>query len=148
MNNGNGITFIRTAGRNSGGISFRILLVAVTMILVGGSLFILLEKQKRGNRMDHRKAIELSDYGFQQVMEQAFEKLQNDPEQITGIARTEYNKGWYRVSVSTARKDSTLTLAIESEGCSGKQSVVQNKNIILLRTCVDGDSVWMPEMKK
>ncbi len=148
MNTDNGKTYNRIADSDTGGMSLRILLVAVTLILIGGSLFFLLEKQKKVNRINHRKAIELSDYGFQQVMEQTFEKLQNDPEQITGIAKTEYNRGWYKVSVSTTRKDSTLLLAIESEGCSGKQSVVQERNIILFRTFFEGDSVWMPEMKR
>lgn len=123
-----------------GGIPFRILLVFSTLIVIGIVVFFMLEYQKKINKIDHRKAIELSDYGIQKVMEQA-----SDPAQIKGIIKTEYNGGWYKVDVSTSRSDSTLLISIESEGSSGTQSVVQEKNICFYRSIIDGDSVWVPK---
>lgn len=129
---------------STGGIPFRILLVVLTLLIVGGSLYVLLEKQKEESAIDHRKATELSDYGLQQFMEQILEKLQAN-KSIEGIKKTDYNGGWYRVTVTASRSDSVLTLAIESEGCSGKQTVARNEKITLYRSVVDGDSLWIPQ---
>ncbi len=126
----------------SGGISFRILLILVTLILIGCSLFLLLENQKKKNKIFHRKAIELSDLGIQQIMENISDKLNSDPSQIQSIPKTEYGEGWYKVEVSATRKDSILSLIIKSEGNVESQSAMRKESIYLKRSVVNGDSVW------
>ena len=132
--------------KSDGGIPLRILLILITLSLVGGSLFFMLENQKKINKINHRKAVELSDYGFQELGKKAFDNATGvDPEKIEGIARTEYDGGWFAVSVSTTRKNDVLSVEIKSEGRYDTQSAVQKKTITFRRETLDsGDSAWVP----
>ena len=133
----------------NGGIPSRVTFVLITLIIIGSVLFLLLENQRKVNKYHHRKAIELSDYGLQQMMVQVGEHLGNDPTKIKGIVKTEYDEGWYKVDVTISQKDSVLTLAIESKGHSGSQEAVRKENIFLYRSIVEGDSaVWLPKQNK
>lgn len=131
--------------RCNGGIPFRILLILFTLLLVGGSLFFMLENQKKKNKIEHRKALELSDYGFQELGKKAFNgETGIDPEKIEGIEKKEHEGGWYAVTVSTTRNDSILSVVIESEGGFGTQSAVQKKTIQFKREVLNtDDSIWV-----
>jgi len=131
---------------DSGGIPFRILLVVLTLIIVGGSLYVLLESQKRKNKIDHRKATELSEYGLQLFMEQILEKLNTEGD-IEGIQKTDYDDGWYRVTVETSRSDTALHLTILSEGGSGKQVVERTQKITLYKSKEDDNAQWRPKVE-
>ena len=133
--------------RDTGGIPFRILLVVLTLILVGGSIYLLLENQKRKNKVDHRKATEFCDYGLQLVMEQLLQKI-NTNEPVSGIEKTNYDGGWYKVLVTTSRSDSLLELSIQSIGGCGKQTVDRKEKVALYRSLVEGDSLWVPRMQR
>jgi len=131
-----------------GGIRSRVTFVIITLVVIGSVLFLFLENQRKINKYHHRKAIELSDYGLQQMMEQVGEHLRKDPTKIAGIEKTEYDEGWYKVEVTISQKDTVLTLAIESKGHSGSQEAVRKENVLLCRTTVEGDSVWLPQQSK
>ncbi len=133
----------------NGGVPFRILMIIFTLLLVGGSLFFMLENQKKKNKIDHRKAIELSDYGFQELGKKTFnEEERINPEKIVGIEKKEHDGGWYAVTVSTSRSDTILSVLIESEGKFGTQSSVQKKTIQFKREILDDvDSIWVPLSK-
>ena len=139
----------KTIGNCNGGIPSRVTFVLITLIIIGSVLFFLLENQRKINKYHHRKAIELSDYGLQQMMVQVGEYLGGDPTKIKGIEKTEYDDGWYKVDVEILPKDSVLTLAIESKGHSGSQDAARKENIFLYRSVVEGDSViWLPKQQK
>jgi len=129
---------------DTGGVPFRILLVILTLIIVGGSLYVLLESQKKRNKIDHRKATELCDYGLQLFMEQILEKLNTEGD-IEGIQKTDYDNGWYKVAVETSRSDTVLILTIKSEGGSGKQIVEREQKITLYRSMENGNAQWRPK---
>ncbi len=133
---------------NRGGVPIRILFILVTFLLIGGSLFLMLENQKNKNKIAHRKAIELSDYGLQQMMMKISEQLNDDPSQIQGINKTEFNEGWYTVAVSVTQESDILTFSIESEGHVGTQSGLQKRKVTLKQSVVDGDTTWMPLPKE
>lgn len=136
-------------GNCNGGIPSRVTFVLITLIIIGSVLFVLLENQRKVNKYHHRKAIELSDYGLQQMMVQVGENLGDDPTKIKGIAKIEYDEGWYKVNVKILQEDSILTLAIESKGHSGSQEAVRKMNVFLYRSIVEGDSViWLPKQNK
>ena len=149
---------MKVSGRNfsgknifncNGGIPSRVTFVLITLIIIGCVIFFLLENQRKINKYHHRKAIELSDYGLQQMMVLVGEYLGGDPTKIKSIEKTEYNDGWYKVDVEIVQKDSLLTLAIESKGHSGSQDAVRKEDIYLYRSVVEGDSViWLPRQHK
>ena len=139
----------KVIGNDNGGILSRVSFVLVTLILIGSVLFFLLENQRKVNKYHHRKAIELSDYGLQQIMVQVGEYLGDDPAKIKGIAKTEYDEGWYSVKVKILPADSVLTLAIESKGHSGSQEAVRKENIFLYRSTGEDDSeIWLPKQNR
>lgn len=109
----------------------------------------MLENQKKKNKIDHRKAVELSDYGFQKLGKKAFDgEAGVDPEKIAGIDKTPHEGGSYAVTVSTSRKNLVLSVLIESEGAFGTQTAIQKKTIQFSRDVLDsGDSVWVPQSK-
>lgn len=129
-----------------GGVSFRIILVAATLCLIGGSMFFIIDKQNKKSKTNHRKAIELSDYGFQFVMERESLQLSKDPSKIKGVERTEYNNGWYKVSITTTLVDSLYKIDIESKGTSGAQTVIQKKKITLKKLVDTDEIVWIPQL--
>jgi len=133
--------------KKRGGISTRILLVIFTLFILASSVFYLLEKQKKVYEINHRKAVELCEYGFQQCMEQLIEKLHNDYTLIHSINKTDYDGGWYKVDVSSDRKGDQLMLTITAIGNKGTQSATKKEVINLTRTVMNGDSVWVPTKK-
>ncbi len=139
---------LKVLNSSKGGIWSRVTFVIITLVVIGSVLFLFLENQGKINKYHHRKAIELSDYGLMQMMEQVGEHLREDPTKITGIEKTEYDEGWYKVEVTISQKDTALTLAIESKGHSGSQEAVRKENILLYRSTIEGDSVWLPQQSK
>jgi hypothetical protein len=125
-----------------GGIRSRVSFAIITLVVIGSVLFLFLENQRKLNKYNYEKAIMISEYGFQQAMQQAYKQL-NSNETIEGIEKTEYDEGWYEVDMSSSRKDSILTLIVRSKGMCGKQSVVKEESIPLIRSFKDNDSVWI-----
>ena len=132
----------------NGGISIRIAFVLLTLFLVGLSVYFLLEKQRKTYKINHRKAIEFCEYGFQSYMAELYEKLQDDPTNLTGIPKTEYNDGWYKVDVVTTYENEHLRVFIISTGSKGTQSVTKKESITLLRSEENGETMWIPLKKK
>ena len=132
--------------KKRGGISIRILFIIFTLAVLASSVYFLLEKQRKASEINHRKAVELCEYGFQQFMQQLIKKL-NDNASITGIKRTDYDGGWYKVDVSSKRKGSQLILNITSIGSKGTQSATKEEVIYLTRSVLNGDSLWTPLKK-
>lgn len=134
-------------GNCNGGIPSRVTFVLITLIIIGSVLFVLLDNDRKISKYNHEKAIIISEYGFQQAMQQAYTQL-NDNKKIKGIEKTEYDEGWYKVDVSSSLSDSILILIVESEGNCGNQSVVKKENISLIRSFRDDDSVWVHRENK
>lgn len=126
----------------NGGIRSRVTFAIITLVVIGSVLFLFLENQRKLNKYNYEKAIMISEYGFQQAMQQAYRQLNNNAK-IEGIEKTEYDEGWYEVEILSSRKDSILTLAVKSKGSCGKQSVVKEESIPLVRSFKDNDSVWI-----
>ena len=134
--------YVKVLDSKYGGIRSRVTFAIITLVVIGSVLFLFLENQRKLNKYNYEKAIMISEYGFQQAMQQAYKQLNNN-EKIEGIDKTEYDEGWYEVDMSSSRKDSILTLIVKSKGICGKQSVVKEESIPLIRSFKDNDSVWI-----
>ena len=135
-------------GNCNGGIPSRVTFVLITLIIIGSVLFVLLDNDRKISKYNHEKAIIISEYGFQEMMEQVGKYLRDDPSKIKDIEKTEYDEGWYKVDVSTSLDDSILTLIVKSEGNCGNQSLVKKDSIFLIRSFRDDDSVWMRKQNR
>jgi len=130
---------------DSGGISLRIILILITLILVGAGTYYILEKNNKKNMINHRKALECSDYGLQQIMILASDNIYKNPLKICSIPKTKYGDGWYRVTVHSVRKEDIITITIISEGITDSQSASQEKTVILHQIIEQsGDTIWKP----
>lgn len=132
----------------NGGVSFRITLIIFSMLVIGFSIFFLIENQRKTKKNSHRKATELCDYGLQKVMADALGKINSDTAKLNSIPKTLFRDGWYKVNVTISKKDTIMTLIIESEGCVKSQSVVQKKEVCLYQTMIDSNIVWVPQHMK
>jgi hypothetical protein len=120
-----------------GGIMARVLLAVFTLIIVGVFIKVFLDKKEEGHKYHYENALRIAEYGLGQALMQ----LGQNPSWRTGLPRTSYNEGWYRVSLSTRTARDTLFLAVESEGCSGP--VVRTTSRSFVRTISPrGDTTW------
>ncbi|MBN1981224.1 MAG: hypothetical protein JW795_06810 [Chitinivibrionales bacterium] len=125
-------------------VFLRIVWAGLTLLSVGIVVYSALNYQQRESVFNHRKAIELCDYGLQKVFESSFTALSTDPTAIGSIAKTSYNGGWYSVKVTVIPNDSLCTITLISEGHMASQSVKQTKNVQLRRSFENGQAVWVP----
>ncbi len=133
---------------NSGSILSRIIIALVTLIVIGGALYFLLKKKEEINKDDHRKAEVISDYGLQLVMTRINESLNGDPAKIGNVEKTEYEQGFYEVLVKTGLKDSILTISVEAKGYCGDQIFSRKEDVVLCRTLMDSQTVWVPKIDR
>jgi hypothetical protein len=119
-----------------GGVRIRILVALLTLIAVGTMLGLVLKNHQRTLRINHRKAQEVSDFGLQQAMM----RLHGNPDWNEGIPRTEYDGGWFEVSLARRNSGDTLFLTVAVTGGSG--SVVRNQVIELFRLANERETHW------
>jgi hypothetical protein len=88
--------------------------------------------------VDYRKAVEISEYGLLKAMS----RLRLEPGWDSGFGKTQYNDGYFAVTVTKHNTDTTRLLTIESQGFCG--SMVQT-HAYELRLAADSaaDSQWI-----
>jgi hypothetical protein len=136
--------FERLPMKESTRLAIRIIWASMTLVIVGGIVYYVLDYQQRESVFNHRKAIELCDYGLQKIFETSFAALSSDPTRIASIEKTIHNGGWYKVEVTVIPRDSLCTITLVSEGHMASQSVRQTKNVQLRKSLEQGDVVWVP----
>jgi hypothetical protein len=120
-----------------GGVGIRILLIAATVAAVALAIFWFLDKGQQDQEVLNRKAVETGEYGL--LM--ALQRLKDNPSWCEGLDRTEYESGWYTVSVKRQAGQDTTFLVVESVGHAGQ---VARKQGCILRLEKNGsDSVWV-----
>ncbi|MBN1578902.1 MAG: hypothetical protein JW913_20240 [Chitinispirillaceae bacterium] len=120
-----------------GGVRLRAVIVLITLCIVGGAIYSLLHQFGRNQQINHRKALEISEYGLMV----ALQKVQAGPSAIDGIPRKEYEEGWYRVSLNRYVRNDTVFLALRSEGHAG--SVTEQRECVLRLNTIGPDTSWV-----
>ena len=121
-----------------GGVVVRALIVVVTLCIVGGAIYYLLLSFGRDQEAYHRKALAISEYGLQVVLQQ----LQSGASVSEVVPKTEYDKGWYRVTFDKYLRSDTMFLDVRAEGHAGSES--EKRECILFREIRGGDTMWVP----
>jgi hypothetical protein len=139
MSAGRGTLRMRAA---RGGIGVRIVYIVATLAVVAGAIFWVLDTRQKDQEKLNRKATEISEYGLLA----ALGRLKDNPSWQEGIARTEYEDGWYATTVQRQTKQDTSLLVVEATGHRGS---VTKKQQCVLRLVVSGrDSVWIRQSMK
>lgn len=125
-----------------GGIRTRALLAGATLIVLGAMVVVLISGYQRSQRINRRKALQISEYGLLQSLT----RLQEEPGWRTGIDRTAHLGGWYKVSMSLDEEGEAPVLTVRSVGHSGPSS--RSQACVLVLSVEEGDSVWIQESLK
>jgi hypothetical protein len=129
--------YIRSCRGEHGGVGIRILCIAASVVVVALAIFWFLDKGQQDQEVLNRKAVETSESGL--LM--ALQRLKDSPSWCEGLARTEYESGWYTVSVKRQAGGDTTFLVVESVGHAGQ---VSRRQGCVLRLEKNGnDSVWV-----
>jgi hypothetical protein len=120
-----------------GGIALRILIALITLIIIAGVIVFTLSTDQEKQQLYHRKVVAISEYGLQE----ALQKLHDQPSWRGNIEKTSYDGGWYRVKIKRSVNADTLFLTISSE--SHLKSAYDSKKCILSLSVVNGDSLWI-----
>lgn len=123
--------------QQSGGIVIRILIAIATLLIIGGTIVYILSRGQERQQIYHRKAMAISEYGLQQ----ALQRLHNEPSWSGAIGKTPYDGGWYKVELQREMNADTLFLTIASEG--HLKSASDNKKCVLNLVVTHGDSTWV-----
>lgn len=126
----------------SGGVGIRILWIAASLIVVAAAIFWFLDKGQRNQEVLNRKAVEISEYG----LFVALDRLKGNPSWVEGLPRTEYENGWYAVSVRRQEGKDTTILIVEAVGHAGQ--VARRQGCILRLEKRNSDSVWVRQSIK
>jgi hypothetical protein len=121
----------------NGGIKLLMILACVTLVLVGGGVFLLTRSYQKDQPVHRRKALQISEYGLLQALQQ----LQQQPSWHEGFDKTEYKDGWYTVTLQRSDSAGTPITTLVSTGYSGALS---RRQICELYLSTDKkDSVWV-----
>ncbi|MBN1758429.1 MAG: hypothetical protein JW863_08940 [Chitinispirillaceae bacterium] len=121
----------------SGGIRFRVLIVLVTLCIVGFAIYQLLHTLGQNQQTNHRKALAISEYGLMM----ALQEVPSGATPPSAIARTEYDEGWYQVTVKNHSREDTLFCTVTSVGHFG--SATERRECILRLEISDSDTSWI-----
>ena len=121
----------------NGGVALRILIALITLIIIAGVIVITLSRDQEKQQLYHRKVVAISEYGLQN----ALQKLHDQPSWRGGIEKTSYDGGWYKVNIKRNVNADTLYLLITSE--SHLKYASDSKKCILSLSVVNGDSLWL-----
>jgi hypothetical protein len=125
-----------------GGVGIRILWIAITVAIVAAAIFWFLNKGQQDQEVFNRKAVEISEYG----MLMALDRLKDSPSWCDGLPKTEYEGGWYTVTVRRQAGKDTTFLVVDATGHAGP---VARKQGCILRLEKNGnDSVWVRQSIK
>jgi hypothetical protein len=128
----------KASGRNQhGGVGLRIIWLAATLVVVAAAIFWFLDKGQKNQEVLNRKAVEISEYGL--LM--ALDRLKDSPSWSAGLPKTEYETGWYTVTVKGQASQDTTFLVVESVGHAGP--VARKQGCVLRLAKNNNDSVWV-----
>lgn len=131
--------YFRVTGSQNGGIAFRIIVAFTTLFLIGVVLYSLIQDYQQDGQENHRKAIELSEYGMLLTLQ----KINDDPSWQEGFKKTDYENGSFSVEMRPHLQDNTFFMTIISKGQIN--SVVEERQIVLKLQITADDSSWIPE---
>lgn len=123
----------------SGGIKLRVLLAALTLVILGAAVVVLVRSYQRDLRVHHREALQVSEDGLLR----ALQKLQREPSWSEGFGKTEHPNGWYKVTMSLETDRGEKEMTVASEGHSGP--AVRRQISVLHLKMHEGDSVWVQQ---
>ena len=123
----------------SGGIKLRVLLAALTLVIVGTAVVVLVRSYQRDLRVHHREALQVSEDGLLR----ALEKLQQEPSWSAGFPKTEHPNGWYTVSMERKADGGRQEMTVIAEGHSGP--AVRRQICVLHLKMHEVDSVWVQQ---
>lgn len=101
-----------------GGIVIRSIIVLLTLLIVGISIFGLLNNVGKKQQIYHRKALAVSEYGLMKAMQ----KVKTGMFEFVDVPKTECDEGWYSISFKKFEKKDTVFLLIISRGFFGSTS--------------------------
>lgn len=119
-----------------GGIIIRMAVAIATLAVIGGAIFTVLQKYQENQKIYHRKALSIGEYG----MMMALEKLGQSVGWRDGFNKVNYEDGWYHVSLKEYKNNDTLFLAVSSEG--HLNSVCEAVKCLLSLDIKGNDSSW------
>ena len=124
---------------SSGGVTVRVLLAGITLIVIGVLIAFMLQYYQEQQRENHRKAGRISEYGLQVTLE----KLSAETSWNGSVEKVPYDGGWYTVTLRRFTRNDTLMLELKSEG--HMKSASDTRDCLLSLMVKNGDSVWVPE---
>jgi hypothetical protein len=120
-----------------GGVSLRIVMAIVTLVVVGFFIVMLLGKKGENQKIHYGNALTIAEYG----LGEALMRLGENFRWRDGFVNQPYNQGSYSVNLDTARSGDTLFLTVEATGRSGQ--VERRKTLVLrMEAGEQGDSLW------
>lgn len=114
----------------------------ITFVIFVTVFNIFIKKKGEQTKIDRRIATQMSDYGFQHIMEplRSMEELANDS--FSSVDSTADGEGWYKIEVHKEVKYDTMYISIESFGGAGTEVVKQQKIFKLLKCENEKEKCW------
>ncbi|MBD3420343.1 MAG: hypothetical protein GF398_09530 [Chitinivibrionales bacterium] len=120
----------------AGGVTVRIIWIAATFLLVAFVLFALISRLQQRQQINHRKAIQIAEYGLQTALQQFYK----DPQPHLQIGRTAHRDGWYTVTAQRSSKGDSTLMHFKSTGRVG--GISRTKVCVLVRKVTESDTQW------
>lgn len=129
------------AGGVSGGVVLRLVLCAVSFLVLGAAIAVLMSAFKERKADDYRKALSKCDSGLQE----AFVRLNSSQDVGAGFEGEPDEDGAnFKVAFKRENRGDTLFLKIVSTGISGSVTQVQEYTL-RLEVSEENDSMWVNE---
>lgn len=120
-----------------GGVKIRVLVATMTLLIIGGIMFGLLQSSSQEQQISQRKALAISEYGLLT----ALQKIGEQPSWNSGFSKVAYEDGWYEVRIENMVENDTVLLKIVSIG--HYESVAETRQCVLRLNISGGDSIWV-----
>lgn len=115
------------------------MIIVITLVIVGFSIFIVLRNFGHNQQIYHRKALAISEYGLMMGLQH----LPTSPEAIRNIKKTPYDDGWYKVTFNQFVQNDTTFCTVSSFGHFA--SATEKRSCLVRLSTVPGDSSWIRE---
>jgi len=123
----------------SGGVAWRLVLCAASLLTLGGAIFALMGTFKDRKADDYRKALSKCDSGLQE----AFIRLNASPDAGIGFEGEPDEDGAnFKVEFKRENRGDTLFVKVVSTGVSGSVKQVQEYTL-RLEVTEENDSMWV-----
>ena len=130
----------RSSRRQQGGVGVRIVLAVSSLAVLIGVVLIVIGNYQHEQQAHHRRAAQVSEYGLLQGLQ----LLQENREWRGPIDHSEYQDGWYSVTVKPGDSAGVALLTLTAEGHSG--SSVRRQICVLSHT--PAETVWVQQSIK